>query len=78
MAKLTELVRADTSVRKKINKTCPGCQKSYTIAMPVEGLRRYQQGELIQNAFPELSAEYREMFMTGICGACWKKMGEEE
>ena len=37
-----------------------------------EQLTRYKQGnELIQNVFPNLSAEYREFIMTGITLEEW-------
>ena len=37
-----------------------------------EQLTRYKQGnELIQNVFPNLSAEYREFIMTGITPEEW-------
>jgi hypothetical protein len=36
------------------------------------------QGEFIQDVFPELSAEDREVFMTGIHPDCWKRLYPED
>ena len=41
----------------------------------------WSDGELAQVAFPYLSADEREMLITGICPTCWDKMfddGEED
>jgi hypothetical protein len=39
----------------------------------------WTNGTLIQNAFPDWSADRREALMTGIHGFCWDEMfgGEE-
>ena len=41
----------------------------------------WDDGELVQVAFPYLSAEEREMLISGICPTCWNKTfggGDEE
>jgi len=38
------------------------------------GIKKLDEGALIQNAFPSLSSEQREQIMTGIHPECWKKM----
>ena len=35
------------------------------------GWNRYQDGATIQDAFPELDADQRELVLTGICPKCW-------
>ena len=43
------------------------------------GFEKYHQGELIQNAFPELSVSEREFIMTGMTDDEWnEQMGDEE
>ena len=33
----------------------------------------------IQEVFPDISPQYRELFISGVCPACWDVMfGEEE
>lgn len=44
----------------------------------VAGIDRWANGELIQNALPDLDAEYREFLMTGITPEEWNKMFPEE
>lgn len=34
----------------------------------------WQNGELAQDAFPYLSANEREMLISGCCPRCWDKM----
>ena len=41
-------------------------------------LYRYNQGEHIQNCFPYISAEDREIFITGITPEKWNEMFPEE
>jgi len=37
-------------------------------------IRWEEEGELIQNALPYLSADERELLISGICGGCFDKM----
>jgi len=39
---------------------------------------KYKAGELIQNALPELSEDYRELLITNTCGECFDKMFEDD
>jgi len=54
---------------------CPHCQKHY---IPKLGQRRTNR--LIQEEFPNATAEEREQLVSGICSdKCWDEMfGEEE
>jgi hypothetical protein len=43
--------------------------------MTEDQLRRYEQtSENVQNIFPELSADLRELLISGTCGWCFDKM----
>jgi hypothetical protein len=42
-----------------------------TVEAPVAGLLAWMDGKKIQHALPELSADQREMLMSGICPVCW-------
>ncbi len=53
---------------------CPICKKVSIIEVPVDGFIDWQGGELIQDAFPTLSADIREQLISGICPKCWEKM----
>ena len=34
----------------------------------------WKDGAFVQDAFPYLSAEVREMLISGICPSCWNNM----
>jgi hypothetical protein len=59
---------------------CPFCGHANEIEVNEEDYWDWQDGELVQNAFPYLSADEREMLISGICPTCWEKTfgGEEE
>ena len=59
--------------------SCPFCGHSNTILVYEDDFLAWQNGKLIQDAFPYLSPEDREMLISGICPTCWEKMfGAEE
>ena len=53
-----------------VSRTCPMCHKKETRKYPEDGIRKYLDGALIQNAFPDADASEREWFKTGFCDAC--------
>ncbi len=59
--------------------TCPICGKVNEVNVKFEDYLRWQDGELVQNAFPYLNANDRELLLSGICSKCWDKMyGEND
>ena len=52
---------------------CPFCGKTSTVEVDAEGIDRYRAGALVTDAFPNLTADQRELLITGIDDACWKK-----
>lgn len=58
---------------------CPFCGHGNFVEVNEDDYDDWSDGELAQNAFPYLSADKREMLITGICPTCWDKMfgGEE-
>jgi hypothetical protein len=42
--------------------------------VPVAGLKAWEDGELIQDALPNLTADQRELLISGTCDDCWKTM----
>ena len=57
---------------------CVICHKNVEIEMTkyeYENFQKWQNGEIshIQDAIPTVSAENREMFISGICSKCWRK-----
>lgn len=54
--------------------TCPFCGKAHTVTVEVKDYFNYQEGALVQDAFPYLSADEREAFISGMCPDCCKKI----
>lgn len=58
---------------------CVVTGKNYTVRLPGPGLYKYNQGALIQDAFPDLSAEDREFVISGTSPEGWKSLfGDDE
>jgi len=59
--------------------TCNRCKNQVEMKVYVEDVTAWENGELIQNAMPYLSADEREVLISGVCGTCFDKMfGSEE
>lgn len=54
-----------------IVRECPFCQKPSRVRVPGEQLWKWEHGEFVQNAFPDLDAGQREQVLSGIHPACW-------
>lgn len=54
---------------------CPSCGKKSEIPVRPEQLAAWLRpgGPLVQDAFPELSADDRELLISGLCPPCWDK-----
>lgn len=60
---------------KTIKVTCFKCKKEYTINVNEDDYLNWKEGGmLVQDAFPYLSANERELLMSRICGTCFDKM----
>jgi hypothetical protein len=58
---------------------CPFCGKAHEIEVNEIDYLDWKDGMLAQEAFPYLSADEREMLISGICPDCWNGMfGQEE
>jgi len=57
---------------------CEWCNKApETMELDAEKVQRWQRGELLQNVFPELPAEEREMLISGTHPKCWDNMWKD-
>jgi len=54
-----------------IVKNCMFCGKESSISVDSASLYLYNQGAMIQDAFPDLTASEREVIKSGIHGECW-------
>ena len=51
---------------------CPHCHKLQTLEVNDSQYYDWMAGKDIQRAFPNLSADQREIFISGICPECWE------
>jgi len=57
-----------------IFRVCPQCRKDSSLDVLITEFNSYQDGALVQDAFPSLNADEREVVKTGIHSACWDEM----
>lgn len=57
---------------------CPTCKVEHIVMAEHEGVRRWEAGRPIQVALPDLTAEQREMIMTGFCDKHWNSIFDSE
>jgi len=58
---------------------CPFCGRGNEVEVNEADYWDWDDGMMVQDAFPYLSADEREMLITGICPTCWDKMfGSDE
>ena len=58
---------------------CPFCGVKNIIKVNQKDYLDWQNGKMVQDAFPYLSADEREMLISGICPTCWDKyFGSDE
>ena len=55
----------------KIETMCPFCGKKHVVTVKSEDYDKWENGELIQRAFPYLTPSEREALITGICDDCF-------
>lgn len=57
----------------EISIACVFCKKYHIIKVSEKGYKKWKAGELIQRALPKLSADERELLISGTCQECWDK-----
>lgn len=50
--------------------TCPFCHKAHYVEVNRADYYRWRDGELIQNAMPDLSPTEREQLISNLCPEC--------
>jgi len=55
---------------------CLNCDKNHVVKkVPRNGYQRWlMNNEFVQNCFPEMDKDERELFISGICPKCWDEM----
>jgi hypothetical protein len=57
---------------------CIRCKDTHVLMVSNHDLKRWEGGELIQNAMPYLTAGEREILISGVCETCFGKMYRED
>lgn len=57
---------------------CPFCGHGNEVEVNESDYLDWQDGKMAQDAFPYLSANEREMLISGICPTCWNKMFRDD
>jgi len=53
---------------------CNYCNQKFVLDATDEQFAAWDTGELIQDAMPNLSADDRELLISGTCNECWARM----
>ena len=53
---------------------CPFCKKSHFVKTTEEEYMNYCAGELVQNAFPNLTPTEREQIISHLCPECQERI----
>lgn len=61
-----------------LKNTCIHCRENNEIILNANDLAKWRNGELIQNVFPNLDYQQRELIQTGIHPKCWDDMFPQE
>jgi len=58
-----------------ISVQCKYCLRMCDVAVDLQQIKEWiGRGDLIQDFFPDLSAEDREVLISQTCDACWQKL----
>ena len=57
---------------------CPFCGEIHSVTVREDEYIKYLQGELVQNAFPTLTATQREQIISNICPSCQEGIFHED
>lgn len=58
-----------------VGRNCPLCKKLNTVVVERQDFIDWHvNGKYVQKAFPYLSADEREILVSGTCKGCWEKL----
>lgn len=61
----------------QMGQRCPVCRKWSSVTVDAPGMMKWKRGALIQDAFPDMTKEDREILLTGTHPECWKTLWDE-
>lgn len=62
---------------KTMGITCTICSAGYSVQVYQKDYEAWRNGLPVQDAFPYLSADQRELLISKICGTCYDKLCDE-
>ena len=67
-------IGSDKPKRFPFKLTCCECHRETTIKANPYDVAAWRKGQPIQQAMPYLTADQRELFISGICGKCYDEL----
>jgi hypothetical protein len=67
---------AMTERQDHISATCSKCKETECVMVNRQDVADWRGGKYIQDAMPYLSADERELLISGICGSCFDQLFE--
>ena len=64
-------------IKVRLACACPACGEVTNVEVNAAAWAAYAAGMLIQDAFPLMDADQRELLMSGTCSDCWDMMFAE-
>ena len=58
----------------KVTRRCNTCAQIIEFEVTPEQWKRWNNGALVQSAFPHLDPGQREILLSGTCGSCFDKL----
>lgn len=62
----------------ELSRTCIMCGTNQSLMVKPDDWLARERGALAQDAYPYLSADDRELLISGVCGICYDKMFDDE
>lgn len=67
-----------TTMTTITTRPCMVCGQASEVSVPVDGYSRWQAGAYVQDAFPAMNADEREMLISGTHPVCWDLLFADE
>jgi len=68
---LVDALDNSTTLREWLTRPCPFCHEVSVLSLRPVDVARWESGELISTVWPDMSADDRELIITGTCDDCW-------
>jgi predicted RNA-binding Zn-ribbon protein involved in translation (DUF1610 family) len=78
MSTLLDITKIEEGTYQVSSLPCPQCGESLTLTITGPQLWAYNQGGYITDVFPDMDADNRERFISGVCPPCWNMMFPDE